>query len=256
MCRKLFGTEFESACTENLNFSELLFADDTLIFAEPGRSLDSFLWAVQIVSSVYGLNLNRSKCARISLKTIPNNQFFNGEDVPNENKTDYLGAKTNAKADPAIEVHRRVAGARYVWQQLKDFWREGLLSKRQKILIYDALVGSKLLYSLHTLPLKNDLLNKLDVFNLKGLRQILGLETTFIERANTNEKVLKLAEAEINNRRKGGGVMKRVRRISEIIEDRSIQELGEVLRLDNSDPRRMVTFLESTAAPNLRLRTE
>ena len=142
-------------------------------------------------------------------------------------------------------------GARYVWQQLKDFWREGLLSKRQKILIYDALVGSKLLYSLHTLPLKNDLLNKLDVFHLKGLRQVLGLKTRFIDRANTNEKVLKLAEAEINKGRKGGGVMKRVRRISEIIEDRSIQELGEVLRLDNSDPRRMVTFLESTAAPNL-----
>ena len=53
-----------------LNISELLFADDTLIFAEPGHSFDAFLWAIEAVSGVYGLALNRNKCTRISLKDV------------------------------------------------------------------------------------------------------------------------------------------------------------------------------------------
>ena len=151
---------------DNLDFSELLFADDTLIFAAPGHSLDAFLWAVEAVSGVYGLALNRTKCARISLKGVARNCFFNGEDVPEADKTEYLGGTINAKADPMIEINKRLAGAWYVWQKLKDFWRDGLLSKREKILIYDALVSSKLLYGLHTLPLNDNLLNKLNVFHL------------------------------------------------------------------------------------------
>ena len=72
----------------HIDFSELLFADDTLIFAEPGCSLDAFLWAVEAVSGVYGLALNRTKCARMSLKQVPNTRFINGDNVPNVEKTE------------------------------------------------------------------------------------------------------------------------------------------------------------------------
>jgi hypothetical protein len=74
-CNRLFGHEFEPVGMENLDFSELLFADDTLIFAAPGHSLDAFLWAVEAVSGVYGLALNRAKCARIFLKPATPNEF-------------------------------------------------------------------------------------------------------------------------------------------------------------------------------------
>ena len=250
-CKKLFGCEYEPMQMGNLDFSELLFADDTLIFASPGHSLDAFLWAVEAVSGVYGLSLNRSKCARVSLKGVAANVFFNGEEVPNADRTEYLGGTINARADPNIEISKRISGAWYVWQQLKEFWRDGLLSKRQKILIYDALVSSKLLYGLHTLPLNDNLLNRIDAFHLSGLRRILGLKTTFIVRSNTNEKVLRVAEEEINKGRNTGGERKRIRIMSERIKDKSAQELGELLRLEDSDPRRKVTFLSSSAQPNL-----
>ena len=70
--------------------------------------------------------------------------------MPNADKAEYLGGTINVKTDPAIEVNKRPAAARYVWPQLKEMWKDGLLSKRQKVLIYDALVGR--LYGLHTLP--------------------------------------------------------------------------------------------------------
>ena len=66
---------------EQLGISELLLDDDTLIFAAPGHSFDAFLWAIEAVSAVYGLKLNREKCARLSLKACSENQFITGESV-------------------------------------------------------------------------------------------------------------------------------------------------------------------------------
>ena len=117
-------------------------------------------------------------------------------------------------------------------------------------MLYDALVGSKLLYGLHTLPLKDDTLSKLDVFHLRGLRRILGLKTTYIYRTNTNKRILEIAEQESNNDRKEGD-RKRIRLMSEIVKERCFKELEEVLRLGKDDPRRKVTFLNDSAKPIL-----
>ena len=83
----------------------------------------------------------------------------------------------DVKADPGVEINRRIASARFVWMKLNIFWREGLLSMRDKILIYNSVVGSRLTYGLHTLPLKLDLLHKINAFQTRGLRQLLKLNT-------------------------------------------------------------------------------
>jgi hypothetical protein len=100
------------------------------------------------------------------------------------------------------------------------------------------------------LPLKDDTLSKLDVFHLRGLRRKLGLKTTYIDRTNTNKRILEIAEQEANKDRKEGD-RKRIRLMSEIVKERCIKELGEVLRLGKDDPRRKVTFLNDSAKPNL-----
>ena len=182
----------------NVDFAEILFADDTLIFAAQGPSMEAMLWAIEAVSAVYGLGLNRNKCAKISLKTVADIVFNNDEKVPEEIRVEYLGGMVNAWADPQIEVNRRISAARYVWIKLKLFWREGLLTIKDKIRIYDTLIASKLMYGLHTAPLKNDLLNQIDAFHFKGLRQILKLRPTYLDRDNTNLKVLQIAEDAVN----------------------------------------------------------
>ena len=151
------------------------------------------------------------------------------------------------------EIRKRIGGATYVWQKLKSFWRDGLLSRREKILIYDALVGSKVLYGLHTLPLKDANLRKLDAFHLRGLRRILGIPTTYIDRAATNKRVLEAAENEISKkgRRKGGQPCKKIKLMSEVITDRSRELLGDIMRLDTNELKRQVTFQGETPHPNL-----
>ena len=52
------------------------------------------------------------------------------------------------------------------------------------------LVGSKLLHGLHTLPLKDDLLNKIEAFHLIGLRRILDLKIHLLT-GNANESKIR-----------------------------------------------------------------
>ena len=121
------------------------------------------------------------------------------------------------------------------------------------ILIYDARVGSKLLYGLHTLPLNDASLNKLNVFHLRGLIRILGSPTTYVDREYTNKRVLGIAEVEANRNGKGerGDEGKPIKLMSVGILDRSREMLGDVLRQDESDIRRQVTLLGNTPFSNL-----
>ena len=61
---------------------------------------------------------------------------------------------------------------------------------------------SKLIYGLETIEPTAGVSNMLDTFQLKGLRKILEMKTTFIDRANTNQKVYQCAQ-ELLNTKKG-----------------------------------------------------
>ena len=75
------------------------------------------------------------------------------------------------------------------------------------------------------MQVNGSLKRKIDAFQLKGLRQILKLETTYINRANSNEHVFRVANDTINTweaRSPEGGVgfkpKKRIIPISEYYE--------------------------------------
>ena len=80
----------------NVDSAEIFFADGTLIFAAQGPSMEAMLWASEAVSAVYGLGLNRNKCANISLKTVADIVFNNDEKVPEEIRVEYLWGMVNA----------------------------------------------------------------------------------------------------------------------------------------------------------------
>ena len=69
---------------------------------------------------------------------------------------------------------------------------------RRKLIIFDAVVRSKLMYGLESAQPSESLESKLDAFPLKGLRKILGMTRTFISRGNTNALVYNRANAEVN----------------------------------------------------------
>ena len=62
---------------------------------------------------------------------------------------------------------------------------------RRKIQVQEAVVNTKLMYGLESLQLPMTAYKKMDVFQLKGLRKLLQMETTYVNRANTNEEVFR-----------------------------------------------------------------
>ncbi len=135
---------------------------------------------------------------------------------------------------------------------MRIFWKHGLVTKRLKILRFNANIQTKLVYGLHTIALTDAMVSKLNAFQLRGYRQIMKIKTTFVDRANTNVEVYKQVEEELNRVAKRSRPKKqRIIQVGAKIIALSIQTLGELIRLDNDNPLRKVTFYPSSAKPML-----
>ena len=89
------------------------------------------------------------------------------------------------------------------------------------------------------------LLSRLESFQLKGLRQILGMTTTYFIRANTSEEVYRRANLHIA----ANQFETKIVPTQDILTHRRIALAAKVLRQENDSPIRMVSFKKDTAAP-------
>ena len=80
-------------------------------------------------------------------------------------------------------------------KRLDTFWLHSNCPAKFKMQAFNAIIQTKLLYGLESAVIPEGIQRKLDTFQLKGLRKILNLKTTFVERANTNERVYEIANA-------------------------------------------------------------
>lgn len=77
--------------------------------------------------------------------------------------------------------------------RLNFFWKKANCPVKFKLEVLDAVVRSKLLYGLHTTTVPKDVMQILNAFQLRGLRMILNLKSTFYDRSNTNTKIFTVA---------------------------------------------------------------
>ena len=61
-------------------------------------------------------------------------------------------------------------------------------SVRQKLIVYDAVVRTKLIYGMESAQINDAVKNKIDAFQMKGLRQILKMESTYAQKILGVEK--------------------------------------------------------------------
>eukprot|EP00975_Prorocentrum_lima_P017673 3729308-Prorocentrum_lima.AAC.1 len=66
--------------------------------------------------------------------------------------------------DSTQELKKRMARCSLVWRKLDSFWLHSHCSPKFKLLVYDSVVRSKLLYGLESLQLTDSLSESLDVF--------------------------------------------------------------------------------------------
>ena len=62
--------------------------------------------------------------------------------------------------------------------------------KKTQATVWSAVIRSKLIFALHTVALTQAQEHKFNAFQARGVRKILGWEATYVNRANTNAKLL------------------------------------------------------------------
>ena len=146
----------------------------------------------------------------------------------------------SSQGDANTEVRKRTATCMSVLKRLDLFWGHSDCSIRQKLLVYNAAVRSKLMYGLESLELVSSLQQKLDVSQMKGYRKILRLQTTYVNRDNKNEFVFEKAD------RLSG--MRNVK-LSKYYLDSKLRLFANLVLEDPQDPKVVVTFKPNTVSP-------
>ena len=80
------------------------------------------------------------------------------------------------------------------------------------------------------------------MFQLKGLRNKLKMETTFVERNNTNEEVFRRANEHIQNETREGKIPKKVIPFVKSYLNNRMKRLARLNNLEHDHPVRHITF--------------
>ena len=103
----------------------------------------------------------------------------------------YLGNRLNKKAGIREEITYRMQQVTATWKRLQTYWKATDASKKWQLLAYDAIIKNKLLYGLETAqPSKADL-KRIDAFQLRGIRQILGKNTHILGSLGNKQHTLR-----------------------------------------------------------------
>ena len=138
------------------------------------------------------------------------------------------------------EINHKMHQTLKLWFKLNAFWKSVNYPKHWKLHVYDAIIKNKLLYGLETVHLTQAMQKKVDAFQLRGLRKILGMDTTYANRANTNARVIEKANAEISR-------LNKIKPFSELLMEKRAKLPGHIMRTPQQDPLRQVSYQPDSA---------
>ena len=136
------------------------------------------------------MKLNKTKCKFTGIGNTGSVNLADGQPVKAVEEAKYLGCMLNRKDDAETDVRKRILDCTITIKRLHIFFYGTDCSTRRKLHVYSAVVRSKLMYGLETAMLNKSVLNRLDAFQMKGLRKIMKMQHTYYNRTHTNQNVL------------------------------------------------------------------
>ena len=211
------------ASVGNTMITDLVFADDAVIFAESLEILELALGVLHEEAKPLGLKVSWPKTKVQVFGGLLDESVESvracGEDIEISENFTYLGSVVHNNGGSRQEVLRRIGLAHGVMDSLnKSIWRCRYLCRRTKIRIFKSLVIPVLLYGCETWTLNSDLKRRIDAFGNKCLRRIMGYRWNDYV---SNQRLLH----ETNSRP-----------ITSIICQRQLQLFGHVARFPEVDP--------------------
>ena len=220
-------------------FDEVVYADDTICLSTDTKTMNQFLKEIEIEGKKYGMTLNKGKCETICSNQNMNVHFQDKTQVEKKEEVKYLGCMLNRQGNITTEISKRIAESMVILKKLDIFWLHSNCPAKFKIIVLDAVVRSKLLYGLDSAHLKEPELKRLEIFQLKALRKILKFKTTFIDRENTNEKIIKTANEKLREISKNK--RKTITSFRQAYKKSKIKRMAKILN-NPTDPAHKITF--------------
>ena len=205
--------------------NELMYADDTLILEGSSGNAELFMQMVAAAGSNYGLSFNWKKLEALAFNCQVSIPTPEGP-VKVKDKIIYLGSLLADDASIRGELGRRLGAAKADFLTLQRVWAHSSLSRTRKVRIFDACIVSKLMYCLHTAWLGAAERRKLNAFQNRCLRSILGIQHSMISRI-TNKTVLEQADMPL---------------LSSTLLKRQLEFMGHIARQKNENALRQVVF--------------
>ena len=172
----------------------LLSADDTLLFSEKPAHMEHLLRLVIEHSTPYNLALNKGKCQLLVTNDVGSRvNFPDGTPVTRQEQVKYLGATFNTTLDINRIVRQKLTEASATMRTLQPLWKDNQIISSWKLVVYNAVVRSRVFYTLETLELTPGQQRTLDTPYFRGLRTIFKKRSTFVDRYWTHERLLNLA---------------------------------------------------------------
>ena len=162
-----------------------------------------------------------------------------GKLVPRKSSAAYLGTILSDSFSNKAELLNRLGDCTATANRMKLFWNKANTSIRWRIQVFNAIIRLKLLYGLERI---NAEICRLNSFQNKSLRRILGKPPTFIDRSETNERMYREIQEHYGcNFEHFGDTWPKAK----------LKLFGHILRSSRADPLSQVTFASDPLHPRL-----
>ena len=201
-------------------FSNLRYADDTLLIANSPEELLEFLERLERVSLEYGLKINVSKTKVMIIDRDNENRRqpakIGAFDVVD--KFVYLGSMLHRTGSCEFEIRRRIEIARSAMVQLTKIWKNRNITRNTKISLVNALVFPVFFYASETWVILTGDRKRIDAFEMWVWRRMLRVPWTA---RRTNVSIL--------------NEIRPAQRVSSMTYGRILKFFGHISRHDNME---------------------
>jgi hypothetical protein len=212
------------------SLSVLLYADDTLLvgLSEPGLQ--------ELIAEVglrYGMELHWQKFQLLEVNCSMKLQTPDGERIHPRELLTYLGTSIYNDGRVANELSKKLGTAWADFKKLHKLWNHTTFSKHRKVEVYQAVIVSRLLYGLSSAWLNVAETRRLNGFQARCLRCIVGIKPSYVSRVS-NATVLSNA----------GQVQ-----VSRLLLRQQLALYGRIARSPPGDYLRGLTFIPGSVQP-------
>ena len=179
------STSLTQALTLGVNYddfgqliTDLDYADDIVIFADLLDTLKDALFMFNEQSQKLRLHVNWSKSKLQSFSPwmpTPPSTLIGAQPVTTTDNFTYLGSTIASNNSSFNDVNRRIAIATSTMSKLSSIWTSYRLSLALKMRLYNSLIISIITYSSASWTLTKAQKKRLDAFNTKAPRRIVGV---------------------------------------------------------------------------------